>query len=145
MLAALAVGDQGAIEREDWELFRNTGVAHLMSISGLHVTMFAWLAGAGRRRGLAPQRSGDAASRRRRRPRAGAASLAAAAYAVFSGWGVPSQRTIWMLATVTVLSARGVRWPWLLVLLAAATVVTALDPWALTQPASGSRSWRSAC
>ena len=32
VLAALAVGDQGAIERDDWERFRNTGVAHLMSI-----------------------------------------------------------------------------------------------------------------
>ncbi|MEP6740275.1 MAG: ComEC/Rec2 family competence protein, partial [Caldimonas sp.] len=39
VLAALAVGDQSAIERDDWDLFRNTGVAHLMSISGLHVTM----------------------------------------------------------------------------------------------------------
>ena len=47
VLAALAVGDQSAIEREDWDLFRNTGIAHLMSISGLHVTMFAWLAGLG--------------------------------------------------------------------------------------------------
>ena len=44
VLAALAVGDQAAIERDDWDLFRHTGVAHLMSISGLHVTMFAWLA-----------------------------------------------------------------------------------------------------
>ena len=45
VLAALAIGDQAAIERNDWDLFRITGVAHLMSISGLHVTMFAWLAG----------------------------------------------------------------------------------------------------
>ena len=45
VLAALAVGDQSAIDRDDWDLFRDTGVAHLMSISGLHVTMFAWLAG----------------------------------------------------------------------------------------------------
>jgi len=44
VLAALAVGDQAAIDREDWDLFRDTGVAHLMSISGLHVTLFAWLA-----------------------------------------------------------------------------------------------------
>ena len=44
VLAALVVGDQSAIDREDWALFRTTGVAHLMSISGLHVTMFAWLA-----------------------------------------------------------------------------------------------------
>jgi competence protein ComEC len=45
VLAALVVGDQSAIETEGWALFRTTGVAHLVSISGLHVTLFAWLAG----------------------------------------------------------------------------------------------------
>jgi len=122
----------GNHEREDWDLYRNTGVAHLVSISGLHITMFAWLAG-----GLI--------LRLWRRSRRAAlwlpASLAArcgglvcaTAYAVFSGWGVPSQRTIWMLAVVTLSQALGVRWPWLLVLLLAGVVVTAIDPWALMQ------------
>jgi len=32
VLAALSVGDQSAIERDDWDLFRNTGVAHLVSV-----------------------------------------------------------------------------------------------------------------
>lgn len=41
VLAALVVGDQSAIVRDDWDLFRTIGVAHLISISGLHVTMFA--------------------------------------------------------------------------------------------------------
>jgi competence protein ComEC len=133
VLAALAIGDQSAIERDDWELFRNTGVAHLMSISGLHVTMFAWLSGVlvaalWRRsdRAMLALPAGVAA-------RWGGLA-AATAYAIFSGWGIPSQRTIWMLATVTLLQAVGVRWPWSLVLLCAAAVVTALDPWALTQP-----------
>jgi competence protein ComEC len=45
-LAALAVGDQAAIDGASWEVFRDTGVAHLMSISGLHITMLGWLAGA---------------------------------------------------------------------------------------------------
>ena len=44
VVAALVVGDQQAIDRADWDVFRATGVAHLMSISGLHVTLFAWLA-----------------------------------------------------------------------------------------------------
>ena len=44
VLAALSLGDQGAINRDDWAVFRRTGVAHLVSISGLHITMFAWLA-----------------------------------------------------------------------------------------------------
>ncbi len=38
VIAALVVGDQNAIERADWDVFRATGVAHLMSISGLHIT-----------------------------------------------------------------------------------------------------------
>lgn len=132
VLAALAVGDQGAIERDDWDLYRNTGIAHLVSISGLHITMFAWLAG------------GAVAALWRRSARATLwlpAPLAgrwgglacAAAYALFSGWGVPSQRTVWMLGVVTLTQALGLRWPWMLVLLLAAVVVTAIDPWALLQ------------
>jgi len=132
VLAALSVGDQAAIEREDWDVFRTSGIAHLMSISGLHVTMFAWLAGTliggGWRRSArlmlwcpAPWAA-----------RWGGVG-AAAAYALFSGGGVPSQRTVWMLATAAVLATAGVRWPWLLVLLATGAVVALIDPWALLQ------------
>jgi competence protein ComEC len=39
VVAALVTGDQRAIERADWDVFRATGVAHLMSISGLHITL----------------------------------------------------------------------------------------------------------
>ena len=39
VIAALVTGDQSAIDRADWDIFRATGVAHLMSISGLHITM----------------------------------------------------------------------------------------------------------
>ena len=132
VLAALAVGDQGAIEREDWDLYRNTGIAHLVSISGLHITMFAWLAGA--LIAMLWRRSGRAVLWCPTPLAARWGGLAcAAAYAVFSGWGVPSQRTIWMLATVGLLQTLGLRWPWLLVLTLAAAVVTAIDPWALMQ------------
>jgi competence protein ComEC len=132
VLTALAVGDQGAIEREDWELYRNTGIAHLVSISGLHITMFAWLAGLGV--GTIWRRSSRAMLWC---PAPWAAHLgglmAAAAYAVFSGWGVPSQRTVWMLVVVTLTQTLGLRWPWAVVLLMAAVVVTLFDPWALMQ------------
>lgn len=132
LLTALAVGDQGAIERDDWDLYRNTGIAHLVSISGLHITMFAWLAGA---LIAALWRRSTRASLRLATPLAArwGGLAAASAYALFSGWGVPAQRTVWMLATVTVLQTAGVRWPWPLVLLLAGVVVTALDPWALLQ------------
>lgn len=133
VLAALAIGDQAAIDRADWDLFRNTGVAHLMSISGLHVTMFAWLSGAAI--GWLWRRWPPAMLRLPAPSAARWGGLAAAAgYALLSGWGVPAQRTVWMLGSVTALQALGLAWQWPLILLAAAGVVTLLDPWALMQP-----------
>ncbi len=132
VLAALAVGDQAAIERNDWELFRQTGVAHLMSISGLHVTMFAWLSALAF--GWLWRRSARLCLWL---PAPLAARLlgvaVAALYAAVAGWGVPAQRTLLMLASAAGLRTLGVTWPWPLVLLAAAAVVTAVDPWALLQ------------
>ena len=133
VLAALAVGDQAAIERDDWSLYRRTGVAHLMSISGLHVTMFAWMGAAvvavGWRRspGLIRRLPAVTAGRW------GGLGLAAG-YALLAGWGVPAQRTVLMLGFGVLLRSLGLRWPWLLVLLASAVVVTAIDPWAILQP-----------
>jgi competence protein ComEC len=132
VLAALAIGDQAAIDRVDWELFRSTGIAHLMSISGLHVTMFAWAAG-----WLFTQlwRCWPRALLWLPAPVAGrwAGLCAAFGYALLAGWGVPAQRTVWMIAVVVLLRQLGLRWPAPLVLLVAAGVVTLLDPWALLQ------------
>ena len=132
VLAALAIGDQAAIDRDDWELFRITGVAHLMSISGLHVTMFAWLVG-----GCVARLWRHSSRLMLACPTPMAARwaglIAAAAYALLAGWGVPAQRTVWMIASVVLLRTLGVRWPQPLVLAVAAAVVCALDPWALMQ------------
>ena len=133
VLAALAVGDQGAIDRADWDVFRVTGVAHLMSISGLHITMFAWLGG-----GLVGWcwRRSSRLLRWRPAPLAahwGGVALACG-YSVLAGWGVPAQRTVLMIAAVALLRTLGLRWPQPLVLLATAVLVTLLDPWALLQP-----------
>ncbi|HLL11351.1 MAG TPA: DNA internalization-related competence protein ComEC/Rec2 [Rubrivivax sp.] len=133
VLAALAIGDQAAIDREGWELFRNTGVAHLMSISGLHVTMFAWLAGGlvgwlWRRHPRLPLLCpGPLAAR-------WGGLFAATGYALVAGWGVPAQRTLWMIGVVVLLRSAGVRWPLPLVLVVAAVAVAVADPWALLQP-----------
>ncbi|MGI9217487.1 MAG: DNA internalization-related competence protein ComEC/Rec2 [Hydrogenophaga sp.] len=137
VLAALVVGDQSAIDSSDWALFRTTGVAHLMSISGLHVTLFAWLA----------TRLIGALWRRLARPwprlllavplpvAAGLGGvLLATLYALFSGWGVPSQRTVLMLGLVVGLRLLGRQWPWPPLWGLAMAAVLALDPWALLQP-----------
>ena len=132
LIAALVVGDQRAIERSDWDLFRATGVAHLMSISGLHITMFAWAAALAV--GWLWRRSAGLC---RLWPAPSAALLGgmllAGAYALFSGWGVPAQRTVLMLASVGLLRLAGKRWPWPMVWLLACTVVVVADPWALLQ------------
>jgi competence protein ComEC len=132
IVAALVTGDQQSIDRADWDVFRNTGVAHLMSISGLHITMFAW--GAVIVVGWLYRRSTRLCLAY---PATHAALLGglllATLYAVFSGWGVPSQRTIWMLAAVTFLRLCGKRWPWPAVWMLACGVVIMLDPWALLQ------------
>ncbi|QHE87132.1 DNA internalization-related competence protein ComEC/Rec2 [Hydrogenophaga sp. BPS33] len=124
------------MERGDWDLFRTTGTAHLMSISGLHVTLFAWIAialiGAGWRR-LGQQVPGALLAV----PVPWAAGLGgvalATAYALFSGWGVPSQRTVLMLAVVVGLRLSVRHWPWPMVWLLAMAAVLLLDPWALLQ------------
>ena len=141
IVAALVTGDQAVIERGDWDIFRATGVAHLMSISGLHITMFAWLAAAGVgwlwRRG-ARHVSAGRWNPALRVPAPSAALLGgvlmATGYALFSGWGVPAQRTVLMLVTLALLQLAGLRWPWWLGWLLAGALVLAVDPWALMQP-----------
>lgn len=132
LITALTLGDQRAISREDWSIFRQTGVAHLVSISGLHITMFAWLVYYmfswfwRRSEWLMLKLPAHHAA-------AIGGLLAALFYALFAGWGIPAQRTVVMLTAVVVLRLAGIRWPWYVVLLWAAVVVTMFDPWALLQ------------
>ncbi|MCM2480051.1 DNA internalization-related competence protein ComEC/Rec2 [Serpentinimonas maccroryi] len=137
VLAALVVGDQGAIPQAHWETFRVTGVTHLMVVSGTHITLFAWMAMA--LIGLLWRLAG-------RRlpalllavPTPVAAALGGLAlgflYALFSGWGVPAQRAVLMLATLVLLQLSGRQWPWPFMWLAVMQMVVLLDPWALLSP-----------
>ena len=133
ILAALAVGDQRAISSEEWRLFNRTGVTHLMSISGLHVTLVsglvAWLVAFGWRRVPALALRLPA-----RKAAAVAAILAALAYTLLAGFGVPAQRTFWMVTIVAAALWSGqIASPWRTLALALAVIVF-FDPWAMLAP-----------
>ncbi len=134
---ALLMGDQAAIGVSDWQLFRATGVAHLMSISGLHITAWAALCMWGVRAWWRwADGQGWGWSLRWPAPLAAwtLGTGAALAYALFSGWGLPAQRTVLMLGLVVALRWRGWRWPGLSLWLSVAAVVCVWQPLALWQP-----------
>ena len=133
ILAALAVGDQRAISAEEWRLFNRTGVTHLMSISGLHVTLVSGLAallvGFGWRRVPAAVLRLPA-----RKAAAGAAIVAALTYTLLAGFAVPAQRTFYMVSVVAAALWCGrIASPARTLALALAVVVL-LDPWAPLAP-----------
>lgn len=98
VIAALVMGDQNAISQDDWRVFNATGIGHLISISGLHVTMLAgvgaFLASWLWRRSTLPLYipvSKVAAS---------AGFLTAFVYAWLAGFQIPAQRTMYMVGVV---------------------------------------------
>jgi len=132
LVAGLTIGDQSSVDAQDWQLFRAAGVAHALSISGAHITVFAALA--------APL----AAALWRRWPRGCLWCPApwvglwigggcAWGYALLAGWGLPAQRTVAMLAVVCWARTLQLNWPPLLVWLVAAGPIVVIDPWAVGQ------------
>jgi competence protein ComEC len=130
VVLALVIGDQRAIAARDWTVFNRTGIAHLVSISGLHITMIAGLAalvvGAVWRRVPALVRRAPAQT-----IAVIAGLVAACGYALLSGWGVPAQRTVLMLAVVAVAWLAQSRIGQATALALAAAVVCLVDPWAV--------------
>lgn len=130
VLVALAIGDQQAIDPELWQVFARTGVTHLLSVSGLHVTMVAglaaWLAGWAWRRSpwLMLRLPAQKVS-------ALAGFLAALSYCLLAGFAVPAQRTLYMLAVVALALWTGRTTAVSRVLAAALLLVLLLDPWAV--------------
>jgi competence protein ComEC len=138
VLVALVVGDQRAIGPEDWRIFTRTGIGHLISISGLHITMIsglvAALAGALWRRSLGLARWMRPPLPLRcptRRVALLAAVCGALGYGWMAGMEVPAQRTVAMVATGAIALWRDRSPPGSLVLAWAACAAVVVDPWAV--------------
>lgn len=132
VLLALAIGDQASVDAADWQTFNRSGLTHLVSISGSHVTLIAVMAAfvmnqAWRRLRLAGRPLAD------RFPAHLASAWTALGvawlYCLLAGWGVPARRTFVMLAVVALSLAMRLPLSATHVLAAAAFVVVLLDPW----------------
>lgn len=137
VLVALVVGDQRAIAQSDWQVFNRTGIGHLISISGLHITMVAGLF-AGLFSFLWRRSFFTRAQLPLLLPAQKAAAAAAVAmalvYVLLAGFGVPAQRTLYMLTVVAIALWFDRLTSVSHVLCAALAVVIVLDPWAVLWP-----------
>ena len=137
VIVALVIGDQRGISERERQFFNLTGIGHLVSISGLHITMLAALAAACMRRAwrygswratalplLWPAQKAGAL----------AGLLVATGYVALAGFGVPAMRTLLMLAVVCVAQLVSRLLPASRVLSAALLVVLMVDPWSLLWP-----------
>lgn len=130
VLAALTIGDQRAVPAEQWVLYNQAAISHLLSISGAHVTLFAaWVAALVL---FAWRRSPALCAKLPAQKAAAVAALSIAfLYALLAGFEVPAQRTCLMLAVAAagLLLDRRLS-PWLILAYALAVVLVA-DPWAV--------------
>lgn len=124
--AALMTGEREAIPAEVMAAIRNSGLAHLLAISGLHIGLVAGVVFAGVR-GLLALIPPLALRYPIKKWAALTALPAAGAYMLLAGATVPSQRAFLMIALVLVavlldrrgLSMRAVAWAAAIILLAA--------------------------
>ncbi len=99
--AALIAGDESKISMPMQQAYRDSGLAHLLSISGLHIAIVAGFVMFLVRTGLALWER--VALRHPIKKWAALAALAAAgAYALLAGWTVPTQRSFLMSGLVLV-------------------------------------------
>ncbi len=133
VLIALAIGDQDSVRSEHWRVFNLTGITHLVSISGSHVTMIAAMGGwlmliVGRR--LRFRQRALCEWIPARVLAAFASVIVGLGYCLLAGWGVPARRTFFMLLVVCL--ALMLRLPVSMsgVLCFAAGALVVIDPWA---------------
>lgn len=137
VIIALVIGDQRGVSQSDWDVFNRTGIGHLVSISGLHITMIAALFG-----GLARWLWRHSFFTRANLPlllpaqKVGAAAglLTALVYVALAGFGIPAQRTLLMLTVVSLALWLGRIASISHVLCLSITVVLLCDPWAVLWP-----------
>ncbi len=133
VIAALAVGVRGNIDENQWRVFRDTGTAHLMAISGLHVGLVAALAFVLTR--LVWSCCFRACLWVPAQRAAAMAGLAAGwVYAGMAGFSLPTQRAAIMLTVVMWCLSRHRATSFSVSLCAALAAVIIIDPFSVLSP-----------
>ena len=137
VIVALVVGDQREVAQSDWKIFNRTGIGHLVSISGLHITMIAGLFASLVFTLWRHSFFTDAQLPLRlpaQKVAAIAGALMALVYVALAGFGVPAQRTLTMLMVVALAMWTGRLTSISPILCLALGVVVVFDPWAVLWP-----------
>jgi competence protein ComEC len=133
VIRGLVIGDGSLISAQNWDVYLRTGTNHLMSISGLHITMLSGLVFAVVN--LLWRRFPSLVMRLATQKAASVAGLLTAlVYAALAGFSVPTQRTLYMLMTVALMLLAGRKIAFPVILSVALLVVVFIDPWAVNAP-----------
>lgn len=137
VIVALVVGDERGVDQTDWKIFNRTGIGHLIAISGLHITLIAGMC-ARLMYALWSRSFFTRAELPLLLPAHKAAALTAVAvgfiYVFLAGFGVPAQRTLYMLTVVAAALWSGRLVSVSHVACIALGAVLLLDPWAVLWP-----------
>lgn len=133
-LSALVVGDRSGLTGVQWRLLSQTGTAHLMVVSGLHIAVMSGLGLLVARLLALPLRLGGLSGLVLRRFSLVFAIVSSASYAMLAGLGLPVQRALIMVAIFLLAEWRlqvihgWRRWRWAL------AGVTLWQPLAVAEP-----------
>lgn len=125
---ALVTGYQGLIPNEQWDIFRHTGINHIISISGLHITLattlFVYLISV--LINYLPQRQTP-----KQITIAWCGVFFATIYALLAGFSIPTQRALYMIIVAAYLLTNRRYIPLIYQLLISLAIVLIIDPFAV--------------
>ncbi|WP_339941525.1 ComEC/Rec2 family competence protein, partial [Undibacterium luofuense] len=139
VVVALVIGEQRGIAQDDWSMLMRSGIGHLISISGSHITMIAalmaWLAGqVWRRSAWLPLQPALPLRCPAQHVMLVTGVITAWFYVALAGFGVPAQRTAIMLTVAALAAFSGIPWRSSQILAMALLAVLIVDPWAAMWP-----------
>ena len=131
VMMAWVKGDASEISKTQWAVFRRTGTAHLLAISGLHMGLLfrvvRWSLRATCASMLMRRLSGTLIVD-------GLALCVSLAYTAWVGWPIAAQRALMMLGVMFGLNLWGCQWPLLWVWSITLIVLTLVEPNAIFSP-----------